>query len=267
MTIKKILLCLLPAIVLSACSGTAADTVDEYGNIIDLSSAIIEDNPVLSGEKLYSTDGYAYLAVCDGKAYSSLENPEMFEDGKEELLPGNSALFEYSYIKEGTVFKELTLTNASTDFYPQPEILLYGTENEATDNQKDIYCLLKSTASFDGTMTLKGYITKSNDQAGYKEVGEIDFFPADGEWDGMPFIWNGWGGMWGNDKFSIAMNAPSFFLGIADDYDIDLSAIPNDESAVLAEVTLTDITLCGYDMNFGQSRNFAKLVSVKKVSD
>ncbi len=259
MIIKKFLICMIPIAVLSACS-SSADTVDEYGNIIDLSSASVEQNPVFSDEKLYVTDGCAYIAVCGGKAYSTLENPEMFEDDKESLLPGKPELSEYSYVKEGTVFKDLTLSDASTEFYPRPSSVIGADEKDASDGRKNVYNISKTSAFFDGTVTLKGYITKSNSQSGYREMGEIDFFPADGEWEGMPFIWNGWGGHWGNDKFSVAMNAPSFYLGISDDYDLDLSAIPDDESAILAEVTLTDITLIGYDFNFGQSTNSARLV-------
>lgn len=257
---------LLPAIVLSACSA-AVDTVDEYGNNIDLSSARIEENPVLPSEKLYGTDGFAYLAVCDGKAYSSLESPEMFEDGKEELLPGKTWQFEYSRVKEGTAFKDLTLSEASTDYYLQPSFLSGADDKETADSRKNICLVSRTAASFDGTVTLKGYITKSNSEIGYKEVGELDFFPADGEWEGLPFIMYGWGGSWANDVFSVAMNAPSFRLGIADDYSLDLSAIPDDESAILAEVTLTDITLIGYDSNFGQSTNSAVLTDFNPLSE
>ena len=127
MIIKKFLICMIPIAVLSACS-SSADTVDEYGNIIDLSSASVEQNPVFSDEKLYVVDGCAYIAVCDGKAYSTLENPEMFEDGKESLLPGKPELSEYSYVKEGTVFKDLTLSDASTEFYPRTSSVIGADE-------------------------------------------------------------------------------------------------------------------------------------------
>lgn len=265
MTVKKLLLVLLPAIVLSACSA-AADTVDKYGNNIDLSSARIEENPVLPSEKLYCTNGFAYLAVCDGKAYSSLESPEMFEDGKEELLPGKTWLFEYSRVKEGAAFKNLTLSEASAEYYLQPS-LSGADDKETADSRKNVYLLSKTTASFDGTVKLKGYITKSNSEIGYKEIGELDFFPSDGEWEGLPFILYGWGGYWANDSFSVAVNAPSFCLGTADDYSLDLSAIPDDESAILAEVTLTDITLIGYDSNFGRSTNSARLTEFNPLSE
>lgn len=265
MTVKKLLLVLLSAVALSACS--TADAIDKYGNNIDLSSARIEDNPVLPNEDLYVTDGFAYLAVCDGKAYSSLDSPEMFEDGKEELLPGKTWLFEYSRVKEGTAFKDLTLSEASAEYYLQPPFLSDADDKETADSRKNVYLLSKTAASFDGTVKLKGYITKSNSEIGYKEIGELDFFPADGEWEGLPFIMYGWGGSWANDMFSVAMNAPSFRLGIADDYDLDLSAIPDDESAILAEVTLTDITLIGYDSNFGRSTNSAKLTEFNPLSE
>ncbi len=207
---------------------------------------------MIAGEKLYTESGYAYLAKCGGEVYNSLDNPEKFETDALEQLPQKPNSSEYSRVDVGTAFKELTLTEAYTKYFPY------------IDQNRETYIVAQTTAAFDGEITLKGYINVYSSYVGGIDEGEAVFFPADGEWKDMPYALGCWGGFWGNEDVSFAFNAPTFSLGYADEYDIDLSALKKDE-AVLVEVTLREIVLCGGTLDFDFAKNTAKIVDVKAI--
>lgn len=129
---------------------------------------------------VYTFEGFGYYSPSDGKADcrpieelpSSVDNPDR----------------NFQHIDIGDNVGGLELTNADG-------MLL-------VDDGKVELC--KQKLYFSGSITLKGYVYLCKGNELYAEEDELWFYPADGEWEGLPF----------NDPISYIWN----FLG--EDYDM-----------------------------------------------
>ena len=131
-------------------------------------------------DSVYTYEGFGYYAPSDGKAEccpieelpSSVGNPDR----------------NFQHIDIGDNVGGLKLTNADG-------MLL-------VDDGKVELC--KQKLYFSGSITLKGYVYLCKGNELYAQEDELWFYPADGEWEGLPF----------NDPISYTSN----FLG--EDYDM-----------------------------------------------
>ena len=131
-------------------------------------------------DSVYTYEGFGYYAPSDGKAEccpieelpSSVGNPDR----------------NFQHIDIGDNVGGLELTNADG------MLLVDGGKVE----------LCKQKLYFSGSITLKGYVYLCKGNELYAQEDELWFYPADGEWEGLPF----------NDPISYTSN----FLG--EDYDM-----------------------------------------------
>lgn len=229
---------------LSACSKEAtvgSTDVDKFGEYPNFGVAeYCEPN-------LYIFSDFVYLSECSGESYNSYDNPEKFIDGEAISVADDSKTSDYKQAFKGAKYGDLTLTETSVTY----------------QQVKDKSYIVRQSASFDGKLTLKGYIgyNSGKSEEPYTLKGEITFIPCGGEWHGLPIIFNSGLSYWSEGDFHIETSAPVLRLGVIDDYDFDVSLIPSD-SVACVEVSISDIKLNYCDSDLGTVKNTARLVEI-----
>lgn len=223
------------------------DYRDEFGEVIDFKNSYFDATGMY-----YKLEGYTHLAFSENKSKNSIENPELFTDDEDPEAPSPEKS-DYFRAKIGDSFGELTLRQASVAYNPA----------KATDYMEAGNYLMYSVAEFDGEITVTGYITANitNDQE-YTEDGEITFIPDGSAWEKYPVPYHKGGirYMKNNDRF--VSSAPIISLGTLNDYNIDLSAIPDDGSFAKVTVTMKDLCFIYRDTTMGACKNIAIITAV-----
>jgi len=238
-----------------------------YGETLDLREAerisywdgekeedveLTPDEAAEKSEYIVSFNGFCYAAKSSGISYNSFDNPEMFSINPDD--PFQTALkddiqyaYEYKRVNVGDKFGGLTVTDA-----------LYSL---SIANGK-VYEHRTSEITFDGEITLTGYIECSVSRAMYMEPGYLFFYPDVITTEDLPVVVNPNAAMsvrlvgtaYDEEKadgwdFTNVLyycgDSGMFFGSIFDDIykSMDLSDIPTDGSLTYVSVTMKDLSV------------------------
>lgn len=160
----------------------------------------ISDLPPIDDLTYYGYSGFGYVAKSDG-AVRVITSDELDTLGQERIEP------EYAHTELGTQFGSLTLSSVTNG------LLL-------CDSDGNTVCLGSQWLNFTGSATMKGWLMIAGDDAdAYVYPGDIRFYPADGEWKGLPLTNDMPSQAWLADDFIWTGNAPVILLGSREDYD------------------------------------------------
>ena len=196
------------------------------------------------GRIIVTYDGFAYAAKSRGVSFNSEEHEII--DSK-FVSPGLPEPFDHSYgiVRVGDSFGGLTVQTASV-------VIMFA------EGSSEPY-LYDAQLSFDGEITLTGYISAATQTEGYIDEGDIDFL-ADGASYGteLPLIRNAIYEdltdlacpTYFTGDFYYSSDIPKFSLGSAiNGYpDTDISPIPDDGSFEYVTVTLNELSMRSSEM-------------------
>ena len=125
-------------------------------------------------------EGFQYFKEPEGVAYSSYENPEMFDGWvfKGETPTSKNA---WKRVNIGDEICGLTLKSATSTFLNYIEISFDYYQTYYTQGVADFNLF----AEFDGSVTLTGYLNSSNRTSYEPDGGELRFTPAE---DKLPIM-------------------------------------------------------------------------------
>ncbi|MCM1299373.1 MAG: hypothetical protein NC203_04915 [Firmicutes bacterium] len=196
---------------------------------------------------VYTYEGFGYYSPSDGKVVA-ISNCDPYSAGELFDSPVN-----YRHINVGDKIGDLTLESASG--------MLFLEDGDISLEQQAL--------KFSGKLTLKGYVYVCKGDEMYAEEGNVWFYPADGEWKGLPYqrIQCDFGVLGENCDFCWLGDAPMIRLGSVSDYEFsELAEYSSDVREVT--VTINEITLrnCFTDLFFGAGyyMNFATLLDIKE---
>lgn len=232
----KILAACVSLFCITGCSSANENICyDYYGTAVDITE--VKDAKFL-GEKSVTNEGYVYAVISDGQGWDSLTSPEIFEHSIYMRMGDKDS---YSKISVGDSFEDLVLSEAETTYVYDP----YKKEVQIT----------ASSATFDGELSMDGYITLNVDDS-------IHFLPDSGEWNGLPMIYY-------EDKsgfyadYEYLCNAPRINLGKKDDYkDCDFTINADEGTFQRVHLTFDNLTLFWLEGNYGNSENYADIVDI-----
>ncbi len=194
---------------------------------------------------IYTYEGFGYYSPSDGKV-NTISNCDPYDI--ETLF---DSPLNYKHIDIGDKVGGLTLESASG--------MLFLEDGKISLEQQEL--------KFSGKITLKGYVYVCKGDELYAGEDEVWFYPADGEWKGLPYqrLQSDDGILGENRDFSWSGNAPILRLGFVSDYEFSkLTEYSNDVREVT--VTISDIILnnCFTDMFFGAGAymNYATLLDI-----
>lgn len=235
MLIYKRILLLLFIVIFSGCSVTNKSMCyDQFGNSVDTDD--VKDG-------LINVEGYVYATISNGKLFDSQNDPEVFSKGVIDFnVADKDSYFKLSVNDEIRIKdSSISLKNAQTSY-----------EFNTVDNS---VCIVRSQALFEGKISLKGYITLDIDDT-------VLFYPANGEWNGLPMLWYETKAAFSNDEIEIISNAPRISLGHTDDYKNDELMVKADNSLCEVYITIDNLALCWKDGDYGASVNSAGIIDI-----
>lgn len=233
----KILAACVSLFCITGCSSANENICyDYYGTAVDITE--VKDAKFL-GEKSVANEGYVYAVISDGQGWDSLTSPEIFEQKSIDMRMGDED--SYSKISVGDSFGDLVLSEAETIYVYDPY-------------KKEVW-ITASSATFDGELSMDGYITLNVDDS-------IHFLPDSGEWNGLPMIYLAEKSSYHVD-YEYLCNAPRINLGKKDDYkDCDFTINADERTFQRVHLTFDNLTLFWLDSNFGSSENYADIVDI-----
>lgn len=207
-------------------------------------------------------DGFIYLAEPSGICRTSRDNADVFDaDAARFTDISRSSKRDYKRVNVGETFCGLTLAEAQVNFARGLDTSEYVLGDGSTKlgselGFPEIY-FMGGMASFEGEVTMTGYLCAAAENEQSLMAGDIIFIPSDCECT-LPVMGyrldpdvgivhyprlNNRGDMyWQNDY-------GHFYLGNAAGTELDLSALPDDGSFAKVSVTFDNLTLtCGINM-------------------
>lgn len=207
---------------------------DYYGSAVDVTE--LKDN-IFVGDTRITVDDYVYAVISDGQGWDSQTSPEFFEQEVFDARIANQD--DYTKIFVNDTFGDLVLRHTETAYAYNP--------------YKNEVWITASSATFDGELSMDGYVTLDADDS-------ILFLPKPGEWKRLPMIYYDDRSSLSDDNYEVCSNAPIISLGKMEDYIDSDFTITVDKSLRRAHITFDNLTLFWLDSNFGGGRSFAKLV-------
>ncbi len=256
-----------------------ADNVQiDFGEV---TSILDRSGEPVSPDKLEDTnwneitcDGFAYIAARPSIILNSIDNADLYDE--EHMLfkdvPGYSDI-EYKRYYVGDKLGELTLSSAKTLFSRAEFNDKSGpltSEQIKAEGLPFSSMLKRCEVSFDGELTMTGYIRVTVDEYGVED-GEVQFAPTDG--CPLPVI-NYYAErerdrvitpLWTREAHGLAYVSeyPIIRLGNIHKDAADIVSIPIDGTSVKVQVTVTDITMfCDVHMS---SVIACRIVDIKEV--
>lgn len=218
------------------------DTAPESLNITGLNGEKIQAEPIadlppIGDLTYYGYSSFGYVAESDG-AVRVITSDELDSLGQERIEP------EYAHTELGTQFGSLTLSSVTNGS------LLCDSDGNAVS-------LGAQWLNFTGSATMKGWLQIAGDDAeGYVYPGDIRFYPADGEWKGLPLTNDMPSQAWLADDFIWTGNAPVILLGSREDYDFpELDSITSDK-VYEVKVTFGDPSIRMDNTEYGAYSSF-----------
>lgn len=229
-------------------------------NFGEVTSILDRSGEPVSPDKLEDTnwneitcDGFAYLAEHPNTILNSIDNADIYDEEHISFkdVPGYSDI-EYKRYYVGDKIGELTLTGANTLF---SRVAFNDKSGPLTSEQIKAEglpfssMLKRCDVSFDGELTMTGYVRVSVDEYGVGE-GDVLFVPtgecplpvmnyyAERERDKIVTP------LWTRESHGLAYVSeyPEIRLGNIHE-DADIGGLPTDGTSAKVQVTVTDITM------------------------
>lgn len=221
--------------------GLAGDKITDD----DITSVTYDEQAELTEDSwFYATcDGFAYIGGPTGICFNSIDNADIFDEATWtfEGLP-QYAPTEYKRLEVGEEICGLTVKSASTQFC---------TDNvsEETKSIPEIY-FRYSSAEFEGSVTMTGYLSIAPEDDYGIEAGDIFFVPAPDSTalPVMNYTFDG-SGIYnklyinGTNDFKWVIEYPTIRAGNIHDSALIFSGIPQDNSYVKVKITVDNIAM------------------------